>query len=91
VRADKHIWAQSYEGDIRDTLALQNKVARAIAEQIRVTLSRDEQVALEHAKAVNPEACLPAIVASTCLAWHLITPHGSSSAPHLNHSACQPD
>jgi TolB-like protein/DNA-binding winged helix-turn-helix (wHTH) protein len=54
--ADKHIWAQSYEGDIRDALTLQNKVARAIAEQIRVTLSRDEQAALENAKAVNPEA-----------------------------------
>jgi TolB-like protein/DNA-binding winged helix-turn-helix (wHTH) protein/Flp pilus assembly protein TadD len=56
VPADKHVWAQSYEGDIRDTLALQNKVARAIVEQIRVTLNRHEQAALEHAKAVNPEA-----------------------------------
>src|SRR4029077_15177084 len=33
VPADKHIWAQSYEGDIRDTLTVQNRVARAIAEQ----------------------------------------------------------
>jgi TolB-like protein/Tfp pilus assembly protein PilF len=56
VPADKHVWAQSYEGDIRDTLALQNKVARAIVEQIRVTLNRHEQAALEHAQAVNPEA-----------------------------------
>src|SRR4029077_12100073 len=32
---DKHLWSQSYEGDLRDTLALQSKVARAIAEQIR--------------------------------------------------------
>jgi TolB-like protein/DNA-binding winged helix-turn-helix (wHTH) protein/Flp pilus assembly protein TadD len=54
--ADKHLWAQSYEGDIRDVLTLQNKVARAIAEQIRATLNRQEQAALEGAKAVNPEA-----------------------------------
>ena len=54
--ADKHLWAQSYEGDIRDALTLQNKVARAIAEQIRVTLSQDEQAALEDAKTVNPDA-----------------------------------
>jgi TolB-like protein/DNA-binding winged helix-turn-helix (wHTH) protein/Flp pilus assembly protein TadD len=54
--ADKHLWAQSYEGDIRDVLTLQNKVARAIAEQIRATLNRQEQAALEDAKAVNPEA-----------------------------------
>ena len=32
VPADKHIWAQSYEGEILDTLVLQNRVARAIAE-----------------------------------------------------------
>src|SRR5207244_6897517 len=25
--ADKHLWAQSYEGDVSDTLALQKKVA----------------------------------------------------------------
>ncbi len=54
--ADKHLWAQSYEGDIRDVLTLQNQVARAIAEQIRATLNRQEQAALEGAKAVNPEA-----------------------------------
>jgi TolB-like protein/DNA-binding winged helix-turn-helix (wHTH) protein len=54
--ADKHIWAQSYEGEIRDTLVLQNRVARAIAEQILVTLNRHEQAALGNSRAVNPEA-----------------------------------
>jgi TolB-like protein len=29
---DKHLWSQSYEGELRDTLALQDRVARAIAE-----------------------------------------------------------
>jgi TolB-like protein len=38
ANADKHLWAQSYEGDLRNTLALQNQVARAIAEQIRISL-----------------------------------------------------
>jgi TolB-like protein/Flp pilus assembly protein TadD len=56
VPADKHIWAQSYEGDVRDTLTVQNRVARAIAEQIRVTLNRQEQATLEKSKTVNPEA-----------------------------------
>jgi TolB-like protein len=56
VRDDKHVWAQSYEGDIRDTLALQSKVARTVAEQIRVTLSRYEKAALGRSKPVNPEA-----------------------------------
>ena len=36
--ADKHLWSQSYEGELRDTLALQKKVAKAIADQIRLNL-----------------------------------------------------
>src|SRR6266705_2513766 len=56
VPDEKHHWAQSYEGDLQDTLALQNNVARAIAEQIQVTLNRREEAALENSKKVNPEA-----------------------------------
>jgi len=54
--ADKQLWAQSYEGELRDTLALQNKVAKAIADQIRINLSPREQAALRTVRVVNPEA-----------------------------------
>jgi TolB-like protein/Flp pilus assembly protein TadD len=54
--ADKHLWSQSYEGELRDTLALQSKVARAIADQIRISLNPQEQAALKNVKVVNPEA-----------------------------------
>jgi TolB-like protein/DNA-binding winged helix-turn-helix (wHTH) protein/Flp pilus assembly protein TadD len=53
---DKHIWSESYEGDIGDALALQNRVARTIAEQVRATLNRQEQAALQTSKTVRPEA-----------------------------------
>jgi TolB-like protein/DNA-binding winged helix-turn-helix (wHTH) protein/Tfp pilus assembly protein PilF len=56
VPADRHMWAQSYEGDLRDTLTLQNKVARDVAEQIRATLNRQEQAALEKSRSVDPDA-----------------------------------
>jgi tetratricopeptide (TPR) repeat protein len=56
VPVERHIWAQSFEGDLRDTLALQNRVARAIAEQIRATVNQQEQAALQKPKVVNPEA-----------------------------------
>ncbi len=61
VPLERHIWAQSFEGDLRDTLVLQSSVARAIAEQIRVTVTEQEQAALRNSKPVNPvayEACL---------------------------------
>ncbi len=54
--ADRHLWSQSYEGELRDTLALQSKVAGAIADQIRINLNPQEQVALRHVKVVDPEA-----------------------------------
>jgi TolB-like protein/DNA-binding winged helix-turn-helix (wHTH) protein/Tfp pilus assembly protein PilF len=53
---DKHLWSQSYEGDLRDTLTLQKKVASAIADQIRINLTPQEQAALKSVKAVNPVA-----------------------------------
>jgi len=53
---DKHLWSQSYEGELRDTLALQDKVAKAIADQIRINLNPQEQAALKKVRVVNPEA-----------------------------------
>jgi TolB-like protein/DNA-binding winged helix-turn-helix (wHTH) protein/Flp pilus assembly protein TadD len=54
--SDKHLWSQSYEGELRDTLALQNQVARAIADQIRINLNAQEQAALKNVRVVNPQA-----------------------------------
>jgi TolB-like protein/DNA-binding winged helix-turn-helix (wHTH) protein/tetratricopeptide (TPR) repeat protein len=53
---DKHLWSHSYEGDFGDTLALQNQVARSIAEAIRINVSPREQTELKSVKVVNPQA-----------------------------------
>jgi TolB-like protein/DNA-binding winged helix-turn-helix (wHTH) protein/Flp pilus assembly protein TadD len=53
---DKHLWSQSYKGELRDTLALQSKVAGAIADQIRINVNPQEQAALKSVKVVNPRA-----------------------------------
>jgi len=51
---DRQLWSESYERDLRDVLALQGEVARAVASQIRarVTLRAGPSTA----RAVNPEA-----------------------------------
>jgi TolB-like protein/DNA-binding winged helix-turn-helix (wHTH) protein/Tfp pilus assembly protein PilF len=54
--ADKHLWSKSYEGELKDTLALQSNVARAIADQIQINLNPQERAALKSVKVVNPEA-----------------------------------
>ncbi len=53
---DRHVWARSYERDLRDILALQDEVAQAIADEIRVTLTPNEQARLASAHKVSPEA-----------------------------------
>ena len=54
--SDTHLWSDSYQGDLRNTLTLQTSVARAIAGQIRVNLNPQEQAALQSARVVNPAA-----------------------------------
>ena len=36
---DRHLWAESYERDLRDVLALQDGVAQAISGEIKVKLT----------------------------------------------------
>jgi len=53
---EKHLWADSFERDLRSVLALQDDVSRAIANGIRVRLTPQEQARLGSAHQVNPEA-----------------------------------
>jgi TolB-like protein/DNA-binding winged helix-turn-helix (wHTH) protein len=54
VPDDNHIWADSYEGDLRDTLVLQDRVAQAIADQIRVSVNKEQHG--QAPKAVDAQA-----------------------------------
>ena len=56
ARADKHLWAKSFERNSRDVLALQDELASAIAAEINVQLTPSEQSRLASAPSVNPEA-----------------------------------
>jgi TolB-like protein/Tfp pilus assembly protein PilF len=53
---DRHLWARSYERDVQNVLNLQKDVAEAIANEIRVKLTPQEQTHFAHARAVRPEA-----------------------------------
>ena len=35
ARTDRHIWAENYQGDLRDVLVLQNEIAEAIAHSVK--------------------------------------------------------
>jgi TolB-like protein/Tfp pilus assembly protein PilF len=53
---EKHLWAETYERDLRDILGLQDDVARAIASEIRINLAPREQIPIVPVRTVNPEA-----------------------------------
>jgi TolB-like protein/DNA-binding winged helix-turn-helix (wHTH) protein len=53
---DRHVWANGYERDLRDVLALQDEVARAIAREIKIKLTPQDQTRLATARQVNPQA-----------------------------------
>jgi serine/threonine protein kinase/Tfp pilus assembly protein PilF len=53
---ERHLWNESYERDVRDVLALQSEVARAVARQIEVTLTPQEDTRLAKTRRVDPEA-----------------------------------
>jgi TolB-like protein/DNA-binding winged helix-turn-helix (wHTH) protein/Tfp pilus assembly protein PilF len=52
---DHHLWAKTYERDLKDVLALQDEIAQDIAEQIRVKLTPKEHSLLIQVHAVDPE------------------------------------
>jgi TolB-like protein/DNA-binding winged helix-turn-helix (wHTH) protein/cytochrome c-type biogenesis protein CcmH/NrfG len=54
--ADRTLWAESYERDFSDVLALQSEVARAVAEEVRARVTPEERARLSWAKTVDPEA-----------------------------------
>jgi TolB-like protein/Flp pilus assembly protein TadD len=56
VTDETNLWAETYERSPADVLQLQSEIARATASEIRLTLTREQQVHLGGAVPVNPEA-----------------------------------
>jgi TolB-like protein/DNA-binding winged helix-turn-helix (wHTH) protein/Tfp pilus assembly protein PilF len=54
--SDKHLWAETYQREIRGILALQSEVAQAIAKEVRISLTPAEHTRLARARLVAPEA-----------------------------------
>jgi TolB-like protein/DNA-binding winged helix-turn-helix (wHTH) protein/TPR repeat protein len=56
VSPEKHLWAESYESEVGDALTVQGKIAQAVAREIQVKLTQQEQALLAVPRPVNPEA-----------------------------------
>ncbi len=53
---ESQLWAQSFEGELRDILSLQNEIVSAITQEVKVQLTPQEKTRLASAHQVNPEA-----------------------------------
>lgn len=73
-KTEKQLWAQDYERDLRDVLALQGEVADAIAREIQVKLTPQERNRLAQPRQVDPEAYLA--YAHGRYYWNRRTPDG---------------
>ena len=52
----QHLWAERYDGSIRDVFALQDKVIRQIVAALAVNLTHDEQTRLALVETASPQA-----------------------------------
>ncbi len=55
ARTDLYLWGRSYDRDLSDVLALEDEVARAITQEIRINVTAQELGRLNSASPVNPE------------------------------------
>jgi len=54
--SDEHLWAKSYQRELRDVLVLQGELALAIATEVQIRLTHAEKARLSTPREVKPEA-----------------------------------
>ncbi|HEY0761998.1 MAG TPA: tetratricopeptide repeat protein [Pyrinomonadaceae bacterium] len=53
---DRHLWVGDYTRDVRDVLDLQSEIARAVAQEVRIQMTPDEQARFASRRPVKPKA-----------------------------------
>ena len=56
ARTDAHLWAKSYDRELKDVLSVESEVAEEIAEALKANLSPSESQVLARARTQNTEA-----------------------------------
>src|SRR5437660_9213248 len=56
ARTDRHLWAQTYDRDLADVFAIQNEIAKTIADQLQAKLSPREENAIQRSPTTDISA-----------------------------------
>jgi TolB-like protein len=85
AHADRHLWAEEYDRDLREILSLQSELARDIAENVRANISLEEQLLMARAGTVEPAAYESYLRGRSF--WNQRTPAGlKQSIIHFQHA-----
>jgi TolB-like protein/DNA-binding winged helix-turn-helix (wHTH) protein len=85
ARADRHLWAEEYNRDLRDVLSLQSELAHSIAEQVRASISSEEQLLMARTGTIEPAAYESYLRGRSF--WNQRTPAGLKQAvAHFQHA-----
>ncbi len=87
--AEKPVWTEEYERDLRDVLSLQDEVTRAIANEIKNTIGLREQARLAKPREINPEAYEAYLKGR--FQWYKISKQGLEDAAHYFQLALERD
>jgi TolB-like protein/DNA-binding winged helix-turn-helix (wHTH) protein/Tfp pilus assembly protein PilF len=85
AHADRHLWAEEYDRDLRDVLSLQSELAHVIAEQVHANISSEERLLMTQVGAVEPAAYESYLRGRSF--WNQRTPAGLKQAiAHFEHA-----
>jgi TolB-like protein/Tfp pilus assembly protein PilF len=87
--SETNLWAERYEREIASILTLQGEVAQAIAREIQVTLTPQEEALLTSSREVDPEAYEAYLKGMA--QFYEMTPAGMKAAQHYFEQALEKD
>jgi serine/threonine protein kinase/tetratricopeptide (TPR) repeat protein len=56
VSDQTHLWAQNYERELHDLLQIENELGKAIARQVQINLTPQQEIDLSKMRTINPDA-----------------------------------
>lgn len=86
---EQQLWSCKYRRDLRNILDLQEEVARSIAKEINVTVTREERIRLTSALPVDPEAYR--LYLKGRFHWNMRSPAGLQSSQIYFQKAIEKD
>ena len=78
VKDQTHVWAHSFDRELHEVLGVQSELGQAIAQQVQVSLTPRDRLALTRKRPVNPDAY--DLYLRGRYFWNKLTPDGMAKA-----------